>query len=100
MKIKLDEEVIFEIDERMMKLLAHDLLEPIEEIKRRLRWVIEHKCDQSFERIKKEWLSDDGSGQTKAGKSGLEMIPTSKTAFVDSIFGLKSYKNRVEREAE
>jgi hypothetical protein len=37
MLVKIDDEVIFEIDERMVKLIAHDIEDPITDIKRRLR---------------------------------------------------------------
>jgi len=37
MQVKLDDEVLFEIDDRMINLMGHDLLDPIPDIKRRLR---------------------------------------------------------------
>lgn len=92
MKIKLDYEVLFEIDERMIKLFAHDLLDPIEEIKRRIRYAIEHKCDRIYERLEKEWipkLREDPK---------VDSLPKSKTALCDLIFSRQDYKNRAQRE--
>lgn len=97
MKVKLDDEVLFEIDERMVKLLAHDLLDPMGEIKRRLQWVIEHKCERCFERIKQEW-TDNTSGPSKLEQTGVTSIPVRKTDLVDLIFSLPEYKNRQARK--
>ena len=100
MLVKLDDEVLFEIDERMMKLLAHDLLDPVEEIKRRLRWVIEHKCDRCFERMSEEWTRPDEKGETKLSKSGRTAIPTNRRGLADVILSHPGYKNRVAREED
>lgn len=94
MKIKLDDEVLFEIDETMLKLLAHDLLDPIEDIKRRLRYIIEHKCDQCFNRLEKEYkqkLIDDPE---------IPALPKSRRDMAEMIFTRKDYKSRVQREKE
>src|ERR1700690_3565331 len=100
MKVLLDDEVLFEIDERMIKLLAHDLLDPVAEIKRRLRWVIEHKCDRCFDRLSQEWTALDATGQSKLSRSGISSMPTSKTALVDLIFDHPEYLDRISREKQ
>ncbi len=97
MKVLLGDEVLFEIDDHMMKLLAHDLIDPISEIKRRLRWVIEHKCDKCFDRLHSEWTSLDASGESKLSRSGITSIPTSKTEIANMIFAHPEYKNRIDR---
>ncbi len=92
MQIKLDDEVLFEIDEIMLKLLANDLLDPIEEIKRRLRYIIEHKCDQCFDRLEKEYkqkLIDDPE---------IPALPKSRRDMAELILSRKDYKNRATRE--
>lgn len=94
MKVKLNDEVIFEIDERMVKLLANDVLDPINEIKRRLQYIIEHKCDMIYERLEKEWLP-----KLREDKK-ITSIPTSKTALCDLIFSRPDYKNRSQRDDE
>ena len=93
MKIKLDDEILFEIDDRMMQLIAHDLMDPKVEIKRRLRYAIEHKCDQIYERLEKEWLPKLREDPK------IDSIPKSKTALCDLIFSRQDYKNRVQRES-
>lgn len=92
MLVKLDDEILFEIDDTMIKLLAHDLLDPISEIKRRLQYIIDHKCDQCYERLEKEYL--DVLRQDDSVKS----IPKSKKDFVDLVVLRQDYKNRRQRE--
>lgn len=94
MKVKLDDEVLFEIDERMVKLIAHDIIEPLEDIKRRLRYIIEHKCDQCFARLQKEWL------EKLSNDPSIDSIPSKKAAFVDLVLAHPEYKNRSQREKE
>lgn len=98
MLVKLDDEVIFEIDERMLKLIAHDIEDPIPDIKRRLRWVIEHKCDRCYARMKEEWTKEDDSGQSKLSRAGIASIPTNKRDLADLILNHPQYMNRVLRE--
>jgi hypothetical protein len=94
MFVKLDEEVIFEIDDVMIKLLSHDLIDPIEEIKRRLRYIIEHKCDQTFMRMEKEYK------QTLSEDQNISFFPKNRREMAELIFQHPSYKNRKQREEE
>lgn len=100
MLVKLDDEVLFEIDDRMMKLLEHDLIDPLEEIKRRLRWIIEHKCDRCFARMCEEWMKLDENGQSKLSRSGVQSIPTNRRDLADLILAQPEYKNRAARANE
>lgn len=100
MQVKLDDEVLFEIDERMIRLLSHDLVDPVAEIKRRLRWIIEHKCDRCFDRLSSEWLAQEENGQSKIANAGVASLPTDKRAFVDLVQALPSYKTRAQREED
>jgi hypothetical protein len=99
MLVKIDDEVLFEIDERMIKLIAHDIEDPIPDIKRRLRWIIEHKCDRCFDRMKQEWTAEGPDGQSKLAKLGVAAIPTNKRDLADLIMSHPTYMNRVQREA-
>ena len=92
MKVKLDDEVLFEIDDTMIKLLAHDLLDPIEEIKRRLQWVIQHKCERSYARLKDEWF------ENLMKDPEVKSIPATKREFVNMVFEHPDYLNRLQKE--
>lgn len=92
MQIKIDDEVIFEIDDVMMKLLSHDILDPICDVKRRLRWVIEKKCDDIYAQMNDEWMkkfSEDPNITT---------IPCKKRDFVNAVCSHPEYLNRSQRE--
>src|SRR5437868_2535160 len=93
MKVYLDNEALMEIDEVTLTLLGHDLIDPVEEIKRRLKWVIEHKCDQCYERMEKEWMPKLRADPT------IESIPKSKRDLIKLITKHRDYKSRLEREA-
>jgi hypothetical protein len=56
MKVYLDDKEIFEITQTDLDLLGHELLDVQSEIERRIQWVIAHKCEQVFKRIKEEWI--------------------------------------------
>lgn len=94
MKVKLNDEVIFEIDETMMKILSYDLDDPVSEIKRRLQYIIEHKCDQSFSRMEKDYMGDLRSDPSTTS------IPKDKGALVDAIMSLATYNDKKKRNLQ
>lgn len=94
MKVKLDDEVLFEIDELMISLLAHDIEDPLNDIKRRLRYIIEHKCDRCYERMHKEWT------EKFHADPNVTSIPAKKRDFVNAVLAHPQYKNRVARDLE
>ncbi len=94
MKVKLEDEVLYEIDERMIKLISHDIIDPIAHIKHLLRYFVQHKCDQCFARLESEYipkLREDPS---------ITVLPIDKRQLADLIFSHPSYKNRADREKE
>jgi hypothetical protein len=93
MQVKLDDEVLYEIDDHMLKLLAHDLLDPIAEIKRRLEWVIKHKCEQCEKRIEEEVITE------LINDPSYEWIPKDKKKLVEMFMKRADYKNRAQRES-
>jgi hypothetical protein len=96
MKIKVDEQEIFELAEWEKKVIQHDIPTEIfeDDMKRRLQYILKHKAEQCFERFQKEWLE-------KLRKDpSVETIPTSKEAFVNLVTERSDYKNRSAREAE
>lgn len=95
MKVKLDDEVVFEFDEKsIVKLLGNDLVDPLGDIKRRLRWVVEHKCERCFDRLKNEWLDKLMSDPS------VDSIPADKQKFIEMVMSRPDYKNRQQRDLE
>jgi hypothetical protein len=60
-------------------------------MKRRLHWVLTHKLECCFERLKKEW-------EPKLKANGVKMIPTDPEEFAELVFSQPDYENRSQRE--
>lgn len=95
MKLKVDNEEVFELTETQKLVIKNDVHDDIfdEDMKRRVRWVIEHKYDQCFDRLKKEW-------ESKLAAKGIESLPTNKDSFAQLVFAQPEYKNRKVRDIE
>ena len=95
MKITIDGKDLFTLTEIQKKVLKNDITENIfeEDIKRRIFYVINHKYEQCFKRLKAEW-------ETKLENEGIESIPTNKDAFAELVFSHPDYKDRSARDAE
>jgi len=87
MKILVDGIELLDINETQKKIIADDVnIDIIEDdIKRRLKWVIQHKCDFNMERLKKYWIP-------KLEKEGIKSIPTNNEELAEIIFAHKDYK--------
>lgn len=93
MKISVDDQELFRMSEVQKKVIKNDILEKDfdEDIKGRLRWVLNHKYEKCFERLKREW-------EPKLKANGVKMIPTDEDEFAELVFSQLSYKNRSQRE--
>lgn len=94
MKIKVDNQEIFELSETQKKVIKNDIPDDIfeEDMKRRLHYILSHKYERCFERLKNEW-------EPKLAQAGVKMIPTDKEEFAELVFSQPSYKSRKERES-
>jgi hypothetical protein len=92
MKVYLDEKEILEITQTDLDLLGHDLLDVQGEIERRIQWVISHKCEQVFNRMKAEYTPKFLDADT--------LPPKTREAFVAAVKVRADYKDRVARDAE
>lgn len=92
MKLKLDEEILMDIEVWMISLMAYDLIDPLEDIKRRLKYIIQYKCDQCFNRLEQDWMPVLREDPT------VEHIPKSKRDFVNLVISRADYKNRLQKE--
>ena len=62
-------------------------------MKRRVRYIIEHKYEQCFERLKKEW-------EPKLKAKGVTTVPLDDIAFSELVFAQPEYENRKDKEAK
>lgn len=95
MKIEVDGVEIFSLSETQKKIIANDISADCldEDLKRRLCWVLQHKCDRCFERLKKEW-------EPKLKALGIPSIPLDEEAFAQLVFAQPTYKDRLQRDEE
>lgn len=94
MKISIDDKELFRLSETQKKVIMNDIHEDIfdEDMKRRLQYILMHKYEQCFRRLKEEW-------EPKLKSSGIEMLPTNEDAFAQMIFSQPTYKGRKQRES-
>ena len=95
MKIFVDNDQVFELNETKKKVIKNDIHENIfvDDMKRRVRWILEHKYENCFKRLKQEW-------EPKLAAKGLKSIPTDADEFAELVFSQTDYKNRSQRESE
>jgi hypothetical protein len=95
MKIKVDNDQVLELTEIQKKVIKNDINEDVfdADMKRRVAWILTHKYEQCFERLKKEW-------EPKLAAKGVAMLPTDKDAFAQMVFSQPEYKGRKEKEFE
>lgn len=93
MKISIDGFDLISLTETQKKVIQNDLNEDVFEadIKRRLRYILEQKYQQSFKRLKQEW-------EPKLKADGIEFIPTNEEAFAKLVITRPDYKSRKQRE--
>ena len=95
MKLKVDDVEVFELSETQKKVLKNDINDDIftEDVKRRVRYIIEHKYERCFERLKKEW-------EPKLAAKGVESLPTNRDSFAELVFAQPEYKSKKIRDVE
>ena len=95
MEIKVDDVSLFSLNDTQKKVIKNDVMSEIfdEDMKRRLQWVLMHKYERCFKRLKEEW-------EPKLAANGVESIPTNPDAFAELVFAQPNYKDRSTREAE
>lgn len=93
MKISVDDRELFSLTETQKRVIKNDIHEDEfeDDMKRRLQYILMHKYDRCFERLKKEW-------EPKLAASGAAMIPTNPDAFAQMVFAHPEYKDRKSRE--
>lgn len=96
MRVKWKDEEILALSELDKKVICNDIHEDIfeEDMKRRLRYILQHKVERCEQRLIDEWLP-----KLRADKS-ISAIPNTREGMLNMIFSHPSYKCRKTREAE
>ena len=93
MKISVNDVELFSLTETQKKVIKYsvnsDKFE--DDIDRRLEWVLQHKYEQCFKRLKIEW-------EPKLAKLGIKSVPTNKDSFAELVFSQLDYEDRKTRD--
>lgn len=94
MKIQIDGKTIFELNDTKKKVIQNDIPSEVfqEDMERRAQWVVEHKYEQCFKRLKEEW-------EPKL-KGKVESFPADDDKFAELIFSQPEYKSRSQKIRE
>jgi hypothetical protein len=95
MKFNVDDETIYELNETKQNVVKNEVHsdEFNEDIKRRVKYIVDHKYEQCFKRLKAEW-------EPKLKASGVKTIPLDEDEFAQLVFAQPAYKDRKTRDAE
>lgn len=95
MEIKVNDVIVFELSATKENVIKNDVNEDIfdDDMKRRLCYILDHKYEQCFKRLKTEW-------EPKLADRGITSIPLDPDAFAELVFQQEDYKSRKERDLE
>lgn len=93
MKISVNDQELFTLSEIQCKVICNDIHEDQfeEDMKRRLNYILVHKYEQCFKRLKDEW-------EPKLAQR-FNSLPTNAEAFAQLVFEQPDYADRKSREA-
>ncbi len=94
MKISVNDQELFNLSEHHKNVIKNDVSQEIfeEDMKRRLNWVLMHKYENCFDKLKKEWEP------RLAAK--YDSLPTNPEAFANLVFSQPDYKSRSQRDKQ
>jgi len=94
MKISVNDQHLFTLSETQKKVIKNDIHEEIfeDDMKRRLQWVLSHKYENCFKRLKEAW--------EPILAQRYQSVPTNPDAFAELVFSQPDYKNRSAMEKE
>lgn len=95
MKFSVDSVDVIELTDTQKNVIKDQVMADTfdKDMKDRIFWVINHKYEQCFKRLKAEW-------DPKLEAAGVQSIPTNKDAYAELVFEQSEYKDRATREAE
>ena len=93
MKISVDDQELYTLSTTQKNVIKNDINADIfdDDMKERLNWVLMHKYEQCFKRLKAEW-------DPKLAALGVESVPTDPDAYAELVFAREEYKDRAARD--
>jgi hypothetical protein len=98
MKISIDDKESFSLSDTQKKVIMNDIPSDQfeEDMKRRLQYILMHKYEECFKRLKAEWC--DGA-ECKLKKNGVDSMPTDPDKLAELIFSQPNYSDRKSRDS-
>lgn len=93
MKISVDDKELFSLTETQKKVIMNDINSDIfdSDMKRRLQYILMHKYEECYKRLKVEW-------EPKLKDAGVDAIPLNEEKFAELVFSQQQYMNRKMRD--
>lgn len=93
MKISVNDQELFSLSEIQKKVIKNDVNADIfnDDMNRRLQYILSHKYNQCFSRLKEEW-------DKKLILNGVESVPTCPDKYAELVFAQPNYKCKKARE--
>lgn len=93
MKVSVDDEELFTLTPIQKQVIQNDIPSSAfdEDMKRRLQYILNHKFEECFKRLKNEW-------EPKLKALGVQAIPLDDEAFASLVFSRPEYKDRQSRD--
>jgi hypothetical protein len=94
MKVMIDNELILELSDVKKQVLKSEIHDHIfdEDMKRRIQWIIIHKYEECFRKLKDKW-------DPILVVNGVKMVPTDQDEYASLVFAQPNYQSRSERES-
>lgn len=94
MKISVDDKELFSLSDIQKKVIMNDIHEDEfdADMKRRLQYILMHKYERCFARLKQEW-------DKKLADNGVDMIPSNPDKYAELVFKQQNYQDRKQRDA-
>ncbi len=95
MKISVNDQELFSLSETQKKIICNDIDKNFfeDDMKRRIEYIIKHKYEQCFKRLKEEWDS-------KLLANGVHSVPTDPELYAQLVFKQPNYKCKATRDSE
>lgn len=92
MKVHVDDKLVLELNDTQKKVIRNDIPDEIfeEDMHRRVSYILTHKYERCFDRLKKEW---EPKLSSRYGS-----IPTNPDVLAELIFTQPDYKSRTEKD--
>lgn len=93
MKVSVNDIELFTMNDVKKAVIQHFISKDVfdEDMRRRLHYIINHKYEQCYKRMKEEW-------DPKLLANGVQSVPTDPDAYAQLVFSQPNYKDRKAQE--